>query len=89
MLSVLKYAVPKRTVSTAAFPYPRVHVPVMLQQVVTHLKPKSGGIYCDMTFGEGGYTKALLGKLHHKKESDCMTKHNTLKILAKTVKWLL
>ena len=87
MLSVLKYAVPKRAMSTAAFPYPRVHVPVMLQQVVAHLKPKSGGIYCDMTFGEGGYTKALLGKLHHKKESDCMTKYNTLKILAKTVKW--
>lgn len=60
MLSVLKHAVPKRNVSTAAFPYPRVHVPVMLQQVVTHLKPKNGGVYCDMTFGEGGYTKALL-----------------------------
>lgn len=63
MLSVLKYAVSKRSISTAAFPYPRVHVPVMLQQVVSHLKPKNGGIYCDMTFGEGGYTKALLGKL--------------------------
>lgn len=64
MLSILKYAVQKRTISTAAaFPYPRVHVPVMLQQVVSHLKPKNGGIYCDMTFGEGGYTKALLGKL--------------------------
>ncbi|CAO3653274.1 unnamed protein product [Mucor fragilis] len=60
MLSMLKYAVAKRTITTAAFPYPRVHVPVMLQQVVTHLKPKNGGVYCDMTFGEGGYTKALL-----------------------------
>lgn len=63
MLSILKYSVQKRTISTAtAFPYPRIHVPVMLQQVVSHLKPKNGGIYCDMTFGEGGYTKALLGK---------------------------
>lgn len=34
----------------------------MLPEVLKHMSPKDGGIYCDMTFGDGGYTKALLGK---------------------------
>ena len=43
-------------------PYITVHKPVMLQQVLDYMKPRSGGIYCDLTFGDGGYTKALLGE---------------------------
>ncbi|KAG2224861.1 hypothetical protein INT45_008043 [Circinella minor] len=32
----------------------------MLQQVLDYMSPRPGGIYCDLTFGDGGYTKALL-----------------------------
>lgn len=49
--------------SYSTLPYNKIHVPVMLQEVLTYLQPKDGGIYCDMTFGDGGYTKAILGTL--------------------------
>ncbi|KAJ1679442.1 hypothetical protein EV182_002047 [Spiromyces aspiralis] len=34
----------------------------MLDQVLHHLAPRPGGWYCDATFGEGGYTKAILDR---------------------------
>lgn len=36
------------------------HIPVMLQEVLTVLKPQKGEVYVDATFGNGGYTKAIL-----------------------------
>lgn len=36
------------------------HIPVMLQEVLEHLSPQESAVYIDVTFGEGGYTKALL-----------------------------
>ncbi|MGE0211534.1 MAG: 16S rRNA (cytosine(1402)-N(4))-methyltransferase RsmH [Parvibaculaceae bacterium] len=36
------------------------HTPVMLAEVLAALKPASGGIYVDGTFGAGGYTEAIL-----------------------------
>lgn len=36
------------------------HVPVMLDEVVQALGPKSGAIYVDGTFGAGGYSRAIL-----------------------------
>ena len=36
------------------------HVPVMLDEVLQALGPKSGAIYVDGTFGAGGYTRAIL-----------------------------
>lgn len=36
------------------------HIPVMLEQVITSLQPKSGGLYVDGTFGAGGYSRAIL-----------------------------
>lgn len=36
------------------------HIPVMLNQVLEHLKPKPNQTILDMTFGAGGHSKALL-----------------------------
>ncbi|MCI7487319.1 MAG: 16S rRNA (cytosine(1402)-N(4))-methyltransferase RsmH [Alphaproteobacteria bacterium] len=36
------------------------HIPVMLQEVLTALKLQKGEVYVDATFGNGGYTKAIL-----------------------------
>ncbi len=36
------------------------HTPVMLGEVLEALSPKDGGIYVDGTFGNGGYTRAVL-----------------------------
>lgn len=49
-----------RSINTAATS--STHVPVMLPQVLEFLKPKSGAVYCDATYGDGGYTRAILGK---------------------------
>ena len=55
------FSILRRTYSTVRLPYEKIHVPVLLPEVISHLSPKDGGVYCDMTFGDGGYTKALLG----------------------------
>jgi 16S rRNA (cytosine1402-N4)-methyltransferase len=36
------------------------HLPVLLDEVLTALAPKDGGLYVDGTFGLGGYSRALL-----------------------------
>ena len=41
------------------------HFPVMLQEVLACLKPQNGKIYADATFGNGGYSEAIL------KAADC------------------
>ncbi|NXI70953.1 MET15 protein, partial [Anseranas semipalmata] len=40
----------------------RLHIPVMLEEVVNCLSPQSGQCFLDMTFGAGGHTTALLEK---------------------------
>ena len=37
-----------------------MHKPVLLTEVLEHLKPKDGEVYVDATFGAGGYTTAIL-----------------------------
>lgn len=37
-----------------------LHQPVMLDEVVATLAPKDGGRYIDATFGNGGYSRAIL-----------------------------
>ena len=39
---------------------PTRHIPVLLAEVLTHLKPADGEIIVDGTFGAGGYTRAIL-----------------------------
>jgi 16S rRNA (cytosine1402-N4)-methyltransferase len=36
------------------------HKPVLVQEVITYLNPKPGGLYVDATFGGGGHTRAIL-----------------------------
>lgn len=45
---------------TGAAGGPARHLPVMLREVFSSLKPKDGGKYIDATFGAGGHTRALL-----------------------------
>ena len=37
-----------------------MHTPVLLQQAIESLNIKKGGLYIDATFGEGGYSRAIL-----------------------------
>ena len=39
---------------------PVKHIPVMLNEVLAHLRPANGETYVDATFGNGGYTQAIL-----------------------------
>lgn len=39
------------------------HVPVLLDAVLESLQIKPGGLYVDATFGRGGHSKAILGRL--------------------------
>ncbi len=41
-------------------PAAHAHAPVLLTEATGALEPRDGGIYVDMTFGAGGYTRALL-----------------------------
>jgi len=36
------------------------HIPVMLEEVLTYLKPQDGEVFVDATFGNGGYSEAIL-----------------------------
>ena len=36
------------------------HLPVLVDEVISYLKPKSNKIYFDGTFGQGGYSKKIL-----------------------------
>jgi 16S rRNA (cytosine1402-N4)-methyltransferase len=41
---------------------PALHIPVMLEQAVTALRVKPGGIYVDLTVGAGGHTRCILDR---------------------------
>lgn len=41
------------------------HFPVMLNEVLAALQPEDGGVYVDATFGNGGYSEAIL------QQADC------------------
>ena len=41
-------------------PDERNHYPVLLSELISIITPQYGGIFIDCTFGQGGYTKAIL-----------------------------
>ena len=41
------------------------HTPVLLEEVLKFLKPKSKHLYVDATFGSGGYSTAILSQTDH------------------------
>ncbi|NXU43399.1 MET15 protein, partial [Drymodes brunneopygia] len=47
--------------STENSDFGRLHIPVMLEEVVNFISPQPGQSFLDMTFGAGGHTAALLG----------------------------
>ena len=40
----------------------KVHLPVLLDEVIAYLKPRSDELYVDCTFGNGGYSESILRK---------------------------
>ena len=38
----------------------QIHYPVMLDQILSIISPQHGGTFIDCTFGQGGYSKAIL-----------------------------
>lgn len=42
------------------------HIPVMLNEVINYLSPKDGEVYVDATFGNGGYSEAILNSANCK-----------------------
>ncbi|CAO5680243.1 MAG: Ribosomal RNA small subunit methyltransferase H [Holosporales bacterium] len=61
-----------------------MHIPVLLNEMITHLKPEAGRVYIDATFGGGGYTKAILNVPHTKviafdKDPDAIARGQELK----------
>lgn len=39
------------------------HIPVLLDEVIAAIEPRSNCVYVDATFGRGGHTSAILGNL--------------------------
>ena len=61
------------------------HYPVLLNELISIITPQHGGTFIDCTFGQGGYTKKILGyKNTHvialDRDSECKTNANQILI---------
>jgi 16S rRNA (cytosine1402-N4)-methyltransferase len=43
-------------------PMEKLHVPILLNEIIDFIKLNSSGVYADLTFGEGGHSDAFLKK---------------------------
>ena len=57
------------------------HFPVMLNEVIDLLQPKSEAVYIDATFGGGGYSKAILSADAIKRGQKIVDDYPTLRLL--------
>jgi 16S rRNA (cytosine1402-N4)-methyltransferase len=58
LLFILNFVMPHPSASPALAP--AAHVPVLLRDVLLAMQPADGEVYADLTFGAGGYSKAIL-----------------------------
>ncbi|KAM7540052.1 hypothetical protein Aperf_G00000032959 [Anoplocephala perfoliata] len=49
-----------RQYTSVATDFAAPHIPVLVNEVIEHIKPSIGKRYVDLTFGAGGHTRALL-----------------------------
>ena len=42
------------------------HYPVLLKEIISIITPQYGGTFIDCTFGQGGYTREILGNKNNK-----------------------
>ena len=53
------------SITRSAIERPKIHVPVLLEQVLAYLDPKEGDSYLDLTAGYGGHAEAILKRTNN------------------------
>lgn len=49
--------------TAAESPHTTAHVPVLVEEVLTHLAPRPGAVIVDATVGDGGHAEAILSRI--------------------------
>ena len=69
-----------------------LHIPVLLAETMEYMQIKKGGIYCDLTLGDGSFSKAILKRgakvfAFDKDERQIKRAKTTLKSFGKNIKY--